>query len=389
MSQKKRYVGVDLHKSQFTTCVREEGKKNRYEQYPATEEGYQKFLKEVRTFEEQGGEVAAAVESTGNTRYFKRRLTGAGVEVHVINPQRFKAVSQSVHKTDKYDAAAIAEFLEADMLPEAKLCSEQSERQRRLLKGRTLAVQMAAAVKNQVHGLLTGLGMSDTKASLQSRKGRRRVLDALKGTDCELAVQPFMATIEAMGELVKGYEAELKRLTEKDPVIELLRTIPGCGPITAWTIRAFTDGIKRFESGKKYAACAGLVPWVKSSNQTVHMGRITKRGPQELRTALVQLVMGILRMKKKTLSWRLMIRYEQQKRYKGSGKSIISMARKLAVIVWRMLSEGKEFDVSLMTDKKLERKAARMREAAFQGGAAAALQAFSAPPDREITGVAG
>ena len=260
MSQKKRYVGVDLHKSQFTTCVREEGKKNRYEQYPTTEEGYQRFLKEVRAFEEQGGEVAAAVESTGNTRYFKRRLTEAGVAVQVINPQRFKVVSQSVHKTDKYDAATIAEFLEADMLPEAKLCSEESGQQRRLLKGRTLAVQVAVAVNNQIHGLLTGLGMSDAKASLQSKKGRQRVLDALKGTGYELTVQPFMATIEAAAELVKGYERELERLTEKDRVVELLRTIPGCGPITAWTIRAFTDDILRFESGKKYAAYAGLVP---------------------------------------------------------------------------------------------------------------------------------
>jgi transposase len=389
MNQKKQYVGVDLHKSQFTTCVREKGKENRYEQYPTTEEGYQKFLNEVRNWEEQGREVAAAVESTGNTRYFKRRLSGAGVEVRIINPQRFKVVSQSVHKTDKYDAATIAEFLEADMLPEAKLCSEESEQQRRLLKGRAVVVQAAVAVKNQVHGLLTGLGMNDTKASLQSKKGRQRVLDALKGTDYELVVQPFMATVEAMEKLVKGYEAELQRLTEKDPVVELLRTIPGCGPITAWNLRAYTDDIGRFESGDKYAAYAGLVPWVQASNKTVHVGKITKRGPKELRTALVQLVMGILRMKKKTLGWRLMIRYEQQKRYKGSGKSIISMARKLAVIIWHMLKEGKGFDLVRMTDKKLEKKAAEMREGALRKGEGLALEALSFPPGREITGVAG
>jgi hypothetical protein len=41
------------------------------------------------------------------------------------------------------------------------------------------------------------------------------------------------------------------------------------------------------------------------------------------------------------------MRYEQQKRYKRSGKSIISMARKLAVIVWQMLSKGQGFDWSL------------------------------------------
>jgi hypothetical protein len=46
--------------------------------------------------------------------------------------------------------------------------------------------------------------MTDTKASLQSKKGRQKVLDALKGTDYELVVQPFMKMIETTVEQVKG-----------------------------------------------------------------------------------------------------------------------------------------------------------------------------------------
>ncbi|MDR1319055.1 MAG: hypothetical protein LBJ90_05475, partial [Treponema sp.] len=30
-----------------------------------------------------------------------------------------------------------------------------------------------------------------------------------------------------------------------------------------------------------------MVPWVQDSNETVRHGKITKRGPEELRTALV------------------------------------------------------------------------------------------------------
>jgi transposase len=117
------------------------------------------FWKQVSAWQKTGYQVIAAVESTGNTRYFKNRLEAAGVQVKLINTLSFKVINESVHKTDKYDAASIADFLEADMLPEAKLCSERSEKLRRLLKGRTLAVRMCVAVKNQIHGLLTGLGM--------------------------------------------------------------------------------------------------------------------------------------------------------------------------------------------------------------------------------------
>ena len=61
--------------------------------------------------------------------------------------------------------------------------------------------------------------------------------------------------------------------------------------ITASTIRAYTDDIKRYASAKKYSAYAGLVPWVQNSNETIHHGHITKRGAVELRTAFVQCVM--------------------------------------------------------------------------------------------------
>jgi len=196
---------------------------------------------------------------------------------------------------------------------------------------------------------------------LQSKKGRQKVLNALKERENGLVVQPLFETIERLEENVNRIEKELEALSKNDPVVDLLMTIPGCGKIGAWTIRAYTDDIKRFSSAKKYAAYAGLVPWVQNSNEIVRHGKITKRGPEELRTALVQVVLGMRRSKKKTMSWRLMERYEAMKSAKGSGKSIIATARKVATIIWVMLRRKAEFDETRMTDKKLIRKAAQMR----------------------------
>jgi hypothetical protein len=153
-------------------------------------------------------------------------------------------------------------------------------------------------------------------------------------------------------------------------MVELLQTIPGCGEICAWTIRAFVDDIGRFGSAKKLSAFAGLVPWVQDSNETVRHGRITKRGPEELRTALVQVVLGMRRLKADTLEWRLMQRYEALKRRKGSGKTIIATARKLAVIIWHMLSKDAEFNLTLMADRKLVQTAEGMSKTALLAGQA-------------------
>ena len=355
-------IGVDLHKTQFTVHARREEKAGESGQYPTSEDGYREFLGKLGGWRHSGHDIRIGVESTGNTRYFKHRLEEKGYPVVVINTLKFKVINESVKKTDKHDAATIAEFLSKDMLPESRLCSEDSEQLRRLLKVRSTLVRTRVTVKNQIHGLLVSMGMEDTRASLQSKRGRQKILDTLAGAAKGLVVQPLFETIDRLSENVKTIEGEIEKLVSGDKVVELLQTIPGCGPVIACTIRAYTDDIRRFSNHKKYASYAGLAPWVQCSNETEHYGRITKRGPEELRTAFVQLVVGIRRSRQST-SWRLMEHYEAMKTVKGSGKSIIATARKMSKIVWCMLTREEEFNVRLMTDKSLEKKIDSMRTA--------------------------
>jgi transposase len=284
--------------------------------------------------------------------------------VTVINTLKLKVVTESVKKTDRHDAATIAEFLEKDMLPVAQICSRESEKQRRMIKARSTLVRAQVAMKNQIHGLLTAEGMEDIRGSLQSKKGRQQALDTLNKCENGLEAQTLIETIDCLERSVNRTEKQLRRLTEGDRAVQLLMSIPGCGEVSAWTIRAYTDDIKRFASAKKYAAYCGLAPWVQNSNETVHHGKITKRGPEELRTALVQVVMGMRRMKGKTAGWRLMQRYVAMKKSKGSGRAIIATARKLATIIWHMLSEDLEFDIGMMVERELERKSETMSNAA-------------------------
>ena len=160
----------------------------------------------------------------------------------------------------------------------------------------------------------------------------------------------IIRTVPIVPQKIKIIEKQLEELTKDDEMVKLLLTIRDCGKITAWIIRAYTEDISRFANSKKYAAFCGLVPKVKDSNETVHHGSITRHGPVELRTAFVQLFMGMRRCKD-TKSWRMMQRYEYMKKNKGSGKSIISGARKTAEteIVWALLTAKTEFDSAKMT----------------------------------------
>ncbi len=130
----KMSIGVDLHKTQFTVCILSEDRRvNESGLYPTSEYGYDAFLRKMSGLMDQGYEITAAVESTGNTRYFRNQLLKEGIGVKVVNTMKFKVVTESVKKTDKRDARTLAEFLEKDMLPESVLCSQESEEIRRVI----------------------------------------------------------------------------------------------------------------------------------------------------------------------------------------------------------------------------------------------------------------
>ncbi len=343
------FIGVDLHKTQFTVHVRTEEESeslDQIRQYPTTPDGYAEFLARISRYKATGADVKIGVESTGNTRFFKNQVEKTGAEVTVINTLKFKVINESAKKTDKHDASTISEFLSKDMLPESYLCGKETENIRRLLKSRERLVRSTVGQKNEIHALLVSLGLSDELRCLQSKKGRQRILDTLESNNDYVleaqSVKLMFEIIERIEESVKIIEKQLFELTKDDEMVNRLLTIRGCGKITAWTIRAYTEDISRFASAKKYAAFCGLVPWVQDSNETIHHGKITKRGPQELRTCFVQLVLGIRRCKD-TSDWRMMQRYEYMKTNKGSGKSIVAAARKMAEIVWAMLSDKKRF----------------------------------------------
>ena len=349
----KMSIGVDLHKTQFTVCFLSESRKiQETGMYPTNELGYENFLEIIQDYLEKDYEVSVAVESTGNARYFRNRLLSKGVKVVIVNTVKFKVINESVKKTDKHDARNLSEFLEADMLPESILCTQESEDIRRVLKTRSVLVKALVSVKNQVHGLLLGYGIETKRGQLQSKKERQRILNGLEDHEVNghaaKAIIPLFDTIDQLGAQVKGLEKVICEMIAEDEDVALLMTIPGVGIITASTIRAFMDDINRYDSPKKFASYTGLAPWVQNSNKTVHHGHITKRGPVELRTAMVQCVMGMIRASKLTSQYRIMSKYQSMKKVKGSGQSIIATARKLSTIIYMILKTREPFDPKKM-----------------------------------------
>jgi|GEM_PF-3633607 len=97
------------------------------------------------------------------------------------------------------------------MLPEAWLCDEKTEGLRRLLKTRSALVRARITIQNQIHGMVVSVGMEDKKTSLQSKRGRQEILDALNSAGYGLEVNALMETIDSLNERVKMLSSRLPR----------------------------------------------------------------------------------------------------------------------------------------------------------------------------------
>lgn len=349
-------VGVDLHKMQFTVhAVNEEtGEVVLTGVFKTDNQGYKDFCKKLHTIEaEEECTIELAVEATGNARYFKNKMEAEGFGVLVVNTSKFKVITMSTKKTDANDAATLAFYLSKDMLPESHLCDQTSEEIRRMLKTRSILVSSTVKIKNQIHGMLLGYGIETTSAQFQSKKKRQELINVLaEHYFSQFTASSLEVTLNILDDIyaqVKKIEEQIKEMTKENETVELLMTMPGIGFVGATTIASYIDNIERFDGDfKKFSSYLGIVPSVHNSADTVRMGHITKRGPQELRTAFVQVAMGIIRQPQNTSEWKLMKDYQTMKISKGSGRAIITLTRKVARIVFAMLNNKEAFNPELM-----------------------------------------
>ena len=349
-------VGVDLHKMQFTVhAVNEEtGEVVLTGVFKTDNQGYKDFCEKLHAIEaEEECIIELAVEATGNARYFKNKMEAEGFGVLVVNTSKFKVITMSTKKTDANDAATLAFYLSKDMLPESHLCDQTSEEIRRMLKTRSILVSSTVKIKNQIHGMLLGYGIETTSAQFQSKKKRQELINVLaEHYFSQFTASSLEVTLNILDDIyaqVKKIEEQIKEMTKENETVELLMTMPGIGFVGATTIASYIDNIERFDGDfKKFSSYLGIVPSVHNSADTVRMGHITKRGPQELRTAFVQVAMGIIRQPQNTSEWKLMKDYQTMKISKGSGRAIIALTRKVARIVFAMLNNKEAFNPELM-----------------------------------------
>jgi len=318
------YLGIDLHSNSLTVCYRTQQGTEGIKTFALRD--LDAFCKTLRKRDR------VAVEATGNTRWFVKQISKRVKEVIVVDPNKFEVITKSVNKTDKHDARTLAYFLSKDMLPKARQKDEQTAQLHSLAETRDKLVKQRTALVNKIHNVLNSHGLKWKKETLTSEKGLKSITAMEWEPIVRVELEVLADQIRSLNKNIKTLDQQMIDRGRKLKGHKNLASIKGIGEKSATVLLSVIGNVKDFESEHKLAAYFGIVPRVSNSNETVHHGRITKRGSKLGRTTLVQCTLIA-----KRYSPYLRRFYERLKLRRGSGKAIIATARKFLVIIYQTL----------------------------------------------------
>ncbi len=108
-------------------------------------------------------------------------------------------------------------------------------------------------------------------------------------------LEPLLEVLDGINTELEGVEEMLAKLCVTEPIISLLATAPGVGPVVAASFVSVLDEAKRFSSAHHVESYLGLVPTEDSSGGKRRLGAIGKKGNKYVRALLVQSAWAILR----------------------------------------------------------------------------------------------
>jgi transposase len=95
-------------------------------------------------------------------------------------------------------------------------------------------------------------------------------------------LETMKGVYEQLTRAIRQVEVTLKQREHSDERVARLETIPGVGTISALTLVAAVDKIRRFARAKQLTAYNGIVPTVRSSGEREQQGSITRQGRSEV-----------------------------------------------------------------------------------------------------------
>jgi transposase len=333
------YAGIDVSLECSSVCVVDaNGKIVREDKIASEPEAL------IAWFASLGhGMTRIGLEAGPLSQWLYATMKQAGLAVELLETRRVRdAFSAMPVKSDRNDARGIAQLMRLGWFRPVHCKSIGAQEVRALLTARKLVQSKLQDVENSLRGILRGFGLKVGKVTPKTFAGRIQELVA-GHPNLQGIAQALLSVRGVLLRELAALEKRVRCMARADAKARLLMSTPAVGPIVALTYASAIDDPARFKSSKQAGAHFGLTPKRYQSGTIDRTGRISKIGDAAVRTALYQAahimltkpVKGCAELK----SWAMRIAKRA-----GYRKAKVALARKLAVIMHRMLADAATFN---------------------------------------------
>ncbi|HEX4596041.1 MAG TPA: IS110 family transposase [Bryobacteraceae bacterium] len=277
------------------------------------------------------------------SQWLHAAMKPAGLAVELLETRHvsdaFKAMPV---KSDRNDARKIAQLMRLGWFRPVHCKSMSAQEIRAMLTARKLIQSKLQDVENSLRGILRGFGLKVGKTT--KRSFASRISELVAGQPALEAIAAAMLAVHmVLLREFNGFEKRVRAMSRLHENARLLMSMPAVGPIVSLTFACAIDDPSRFTSSKQAGPHFGLTPKKYQSGETDYTGRINKHGDASVREVLYEAAHIMLTKPIKGCSelkgWAMRIA-----RRAGINRAKVALARKLAVIMLRMLKDSVPFN---------------------------------------------
>ena len=332
------YAGIDVSLKDSSVCVADANGKIVRESTVASEP---EAL--IALFGELGFAVTRiGLEAGPLSQWLYAAMQKAGLAVELLETRHVRDAFKAMPvKTDRKDAQGIAQLMRLGWFRPVHCKSIEAQETRAILGARKLVQSKLHDVEMSLRGTLRGFGLKVGKTTPNRFAARIKELVEEHPT-LRIIATSLLAVHAALLREFKVFEKQVRIMARDDERARLLMSTPGVGVLVALTYVSAIDDPGRFTSSKRAGAHFGLTPKKYQSGETDITGRISKIGDKGVRTALYEAAHIILTKPVKgsaLKSWAARLAKRA-----GMNKAKVALARKLAVIMHRMLVDRTPFN---------------------------------------------
>ena len=332
------WIGIDVHKNSYHLAVLR-GHGDVYTWSTPSDNG-----RLVQQLLDLDITIAGVCYESGPTGFsLARVLQDARIPVVVAAPSKIPRSVSPGSKTDRLDCIKLAQIVSTGLVKSIAIPTPTEEHERALLRRRQQVSDELRKSKQRIKAMFLYHGFEPPNEIEEWQSGSASALNAMDlPVAMKMTLESHVRELEFLKQELSTVTIQLNKIgrnPEHQAVTRALKSVPGVGDIVANTFLLEIFNPRRFTRKEEVAGYIGLAPMVHHSGEKTPQGHIIPVGQTRLRSLLVEAAW----------MWRRKDEYAAHlydklySRTRIPQKAITALARRLAIILWRLSIEQRAY----------------------------------------------